>query len=207
MADHNVDPLPLTWERSFQLFEFYGPSSLPEFNSYKNASISADLEQLFKRIIALVPVHCSPQHHLQKIIDYVYGKTEKCPEPIEFPNKVRAIFYLIGDYYFKQRDFGRCIKFFQMDLCINPSRLDSWACLGLSYSAQLESKLNHCEKFKTETEFLDKAKYSSICFKKALEISPDPLMLWIEFGTFQYTVHSYCSRILKYESENLSMEK
>ncbi|KAJ8947583.1 hypothetical protein NQ318_010095 [Aromia moschata] len=207
LADHNVDPLPLTWERSFQLYEFYGPDRLPEFNSYKNASISTDLEQLLKRIIALVPPDCAPQQHLPKITDYIYGKTTKCPDPIEFPNKVRAIYYLIGDFHFKQREFGRCIKYFQMDLCINPHRLDSWACLGLSYTAQLDSKLNYCEKFKTETEFLDKAKYASICFERALSISPDPLMLWIEYGTFQYTVHSYCSRILKYESENLSMEK
>ncbi|KAJ8933152.1 hypothetical protein NQ314_014179 [Rhamnusium bicolor] len=207
LADHNVDPLPLTWERAFQLYEFYGPDRLPEFNSYKNASISADLEQLLKRIIALVPPECAPQHHLPKIMDFIHGKTDRCPDPIEFPNKVRAIYYLIGDFYFKQREFGGCIKYFQMDLCINPLRLDSWACLGLSYAAQLDSKLNYCEKFKSETEFLDKAKYASICFNKALTISPDPLMLWIECGTFQYTVHSYCSRILKYESENLSMEK
>lgn len=202
-----MDPLPLTWERSFQLYEFYGPGYLPEFNSYKNASISADLEQLLKRIIALVPQNCNPQQHLPQIMDYIHGKTEIPPEGITFPNKVRSIYYLIGDFYFKQREFGRCIKYFQMDLCINPLRLDSWACLGLSYAAQLDSKLNYCEKFKTDTEFLDKAKYATICFKKALEISPDPLMLWIECGTFQYTVHSYCSRVLKYESENFSMER
>ncbi|KAG5899799.1 hypothetical protein JTB14_006132 [Gonioctena quinquepunctata] len=193
LADHNVDPLPLSWERSFQLFEFYGPDCLPEFNSYKNASISSDLEQLLKRIIALVPTHCALQQHLPKIMDYIHGKTDKFPEGIDFPTR--------------SREFIKCIKYFQLDLCINPLRLDSWACLGLSYAAQLDTKLNHCEKFKTEMEFLEKAKYASICFQKALEICPDPLMLWIECGTFQYTVHSYCSRILKFESENLSMEK
>lgn len=160
-----------------------------------------------KRIIALVPPECAPQQHLPKIMDFIHGNVDECPDPIEFPNKVRSIYYLIGDFYFKQREFTRSIKYFQMDLCINPLRLDSWACLGLSYAAQLDSKLNYCQKFKSEMEFLDKAKYASVCFKKALTISPDHLILWIEYGTFQYTVHSYCSRILKYESENLSMEK
>ncbi|XP_056640755.1 calcineurin-binding protein cabin-1-like isoform X2 [Diorhabda sublineata] len=207
LADHNVDPLPLSWERATQLFEFYGPDQLPEFNSYKNASISADLEQLFKRIIALVPPNNAVQQHLPKIMDFIHGKTDKILDPVDFPRKVKPIYFLIGDFYFKQREFNKCIKYFQMDLCINPSRLDSWACLGLSYAAQLDTKLNHCEKFKSEMEFLDKAKYASICFKKALEICPDPLMLWIECGTFQYTVHAYCSRVLKYESENLSMER
>lgn len=207
LADHNVDPLPLSWERAFQLYEFYGPDCLPEFNSYKNASVSADLEQLLKRIIALVPASCSPQHHLPKITDYIHGDGDRCPEPIDFPMKVRAIYYLIGDFYFKQREFTRCIKYFQMDLCINPERLDSWACLALSYAAQLESKLTYCQKFKNETEFLDRARAASVCFQRALAIAPDHLVLWIEYGTFQYTAHSYCSRILKFESENLSMEK
>lgn len=31
-------------------------------------------------------------------------------------------------------------------------------------------------------------------------------MLWIEFGSFAYMLHSYCSRILKQASETLSME-
>ncbi|XP_072399616.1 uncharacterized protein [Diabrotica undecimpunctata] len=207
LADHNVDPLPLTWERACQLFEFYGPDHLPEFNSYKNASISADLEQLFKRIIALVPPSNALQHHLPKVMDYIHGKTDKMWESVDFPRKVKSIYFLIGDFYFKDRDFAKCIKFFQMDLCINPERLDSWACLGLSYAAQLDTKLNHCEKFKSEMEFLDKAKYASICFKRALDICPDPLTLWIECGSFQYNVHSYCSRVMKFESENLSMER
>ncbi|CAH0547224.1 unnamed protein product [Brassicogethes aeneus] len=206
LADHNVDPLSLTWERAFQLYEFYGPDCLPEFNSYKNVSITADLEQLLKRIIALVPPECDPKITLPKVTDYLSGKIDTLPEPLEFPNKVRAIYYLIGDYYFKQREFNRCMKYFQMDICINPLRLDSWACLGLGYSSQLDSKLNYCKKI-VESEFLDIAKSAQVCFKKALSLAPDHLMLWIECGSFEYMVHSYCSRLLKYESENFSMEK
>ncbi|XP_060519435.1 calcineurin-binding protein cabin-1-like isoform X2 [Cylas formicarius] len=207
LVDHNVTPLPLTWERSFQLYQYYAPDSLPEFNSYKNASISAELEQLLKRMIALVPTVYEFHSHLPKIMEYIHGKVDTIPEPVDFPNKVRAIYYLIGDYYFKQREFTKCIKYFQLDLCINPLRLDSWACLALSYVAQLDTKLNYCEKIKNETEFLDKANSAHICFKRALELAPDHLMLWIECGSFEYMVHSFCSRLIKYESENFNMEK
>lgn len=207
MADHNVDPLSLTWERSFQLYEFYGPDCLPEFNSYKNASISSDLEQLLKRIVVLVPNNCDPKTKLPKIIDYIHGRCDSLPGPMDFPNKIRAIYYLIADSYFKQRQFKECLKYFQMDLCINPLRLDSWACMGLSYVSQLENKLNYCKAIKNENDFLDKAKSAQICFRKALELCPDHLMLWIEFGSFEYMVHSFCSRLLKHESENFSMEK
>lgn len=115
--------------------------------------------------------------------------------------------WLPGDYYFKERDFARCIKYFQLDICINPLRVDSWAGLALSYVAQLENSLNYCEKLKNESEFFDKAKSAQICFRRALELDPENLVLWIECGSFEYLVHSFCSRLLKYESENFSMEK
>ncbi|EFA00717.1 hypothetical protein TcasGA2_TC003597 [Tribolium castaneum] len=207
LADHNVDPLPLTWERAFQLYDFYGPDCLPEFNSYRNASISSDLEQLLQRIIALVPPAMDPQPLLPKLTEFIQGKTTELPETVDFSNKVRAIYYLIGDYYFKQREFNRCLKYFMMDLCINPSRLDSWACIGLSYLSQLENRLNYCKKLKSEMEFLDKAKCAQVSFRKALDLEKDHIMLWIEFGSFEYMVHSFCSRVMKSESDTLSMER
>lgn len=223
--DHNVNPIPLTWERSFQLYHYYAPESLPEFNSYKSQSISADLEQLFRRIIDLVPSTLHLQEQVSKIERFIQGKTDVLPEPVDFPAKVKAIYYLLGlfhfwvktvfvekcgdlgDYYFKEREFARCIKYYQLDVGINPLRLDAWAALGLSYAAQLENSLNHCEKLKNESEFFDKAKSAQICFRKALELDPDNLVLWIECGSFEYLVHSFCSRLIKFESENFSMEK
>lgn len=148
-----------------------------------------------------------PQPHMSKLSDFIQGKTDELPDPIKFSTKVRAIYYLIGDYYFKQREFTRCIKYFLMDLCINPTRVDSWACVGLSYLSQLENKLNYCKKLRSEMEFLDKAKCAQISFRQALEIEKDHIMLWIEFGSFEYMVHSFCSRVMKSESDTLSMER
>lgn len=207
LADHNVDPLRLSWERSHQLYEFYCPDRLPEFDSYRSISISSDLEQLLQRISALVPPECDPQPLLPKITDFVNGVIDELPDPIDFPFKVKAIYYLLGDYYFKQSEVGRSMKYFLLDLCINPLRLDSWACLALAFSSQLESKLNHCERFKTENEFLDKAKSAQVCFKQALKLANEHITLWIEYGSFEYMVHSFCSRLLKYDSVNMSMEK
>lgn len=207
LADHNVNPLPLSWERAHQLYEFYCPDRLPEFDSYRSISISADLEQLLQRISALVPTECDPQPHLSKITDYVNGVADTIPEPINFPFKVKAIYYLLGDYYFKQNEVVTSIKYFLLDLCLNPLRIDTWACLALGMGSQLESKLNHCERFKSENEFLDKAKSAQICFRQALQLAGDHITLWIEFGSFEYMVHSFCSRILKYESDTMSMEK
>lgn len=73
LADHDVEPLTLTWEQSFQLYEFYAPEVLPEFNSFKNASISVDLEHLLLRITALVTSECNPSVSVPKIKDYLQG--------------------------------------------------------------------------------------------------------------------------------------
>ncbi|XP_031357687.1 calcineurin-binding protein cabin-1-like isoform X2 [Photinus pyralis] len=207
LADHNVNPLPLVWERAQQLYEFFCPDVLPEFDSYKSLSILSDVEQLLQRIIALVPGKCDPQPLVPKTSDFVHGHCDELPNPMGFPNKIRAAYYLLGDYYFKQNEIGRSVKYFLLDLCVNPLRLDTWADLALGIGSQLENKLNHCERFKNENDFFDKAKSACVCFKKALEIAPKHITLWIEFGAFEYMAHSFCSRLLKYDSDTFSIEK
>jgi hypothetical protein len=43
-----------------QLYQFYLPDELPEFDSYRVTSITADVECLLKRIAALIPPHYNP---------------------------------------------------------------------------------------------------------------------------------------------------
>ncbi|GJQ83227.1 hypothetical protein Trydic_g8826 [Trypoxylus dichotomus] len=207
LADHNVNPLPLTWERAQQVWDFFCPNALPEFDSYKNVSISFELEQLLQRITSLVPPECDPQPLVPKVMDYVNGISDVLPEPIDFPPKTRSMYYLLGDYHFKQSDVKKSYKYFLLDLCINPLRVDTWACMALGIASQLESKLNHCEKFKTESEFLDKAREVQVCFKQVLSLASDHITLWVEYGSFEYMMHAFCSRVLKSESDTLSMER
>lgn len=207
LADHNVAPLPLTWERAQQMCQFFCPESLPEFDSYKSISISAELEQLLQRIVNIVPKECDPQQTLLKVTEYIKGAAQEMPPPVEFPEKTRAIYYLLGDYFFKQSETKRSYKYFLLDLCVNPQRIDTWTGLSLGIHSQLETKLNHCERFKTEMEFIEKAKSGRICFQEALKLNDQHVTIWIEFGTFEYMVYSFCSRVLKYESDTLSMEK
>ncbi|KAF5296187.1 hypothetical protein FQA39_LY12641 [Lamprigera yunnana] len=207
LADHNVNPLPLLWERAQQLYEFYCPDVLPEFDSYKSLSVLSDVEQLLQRIIVLVPSECDPQPLMDKISEFVNGNSEELPIPMAFPNKIRAAYYLLGDYYFKQNEITRSVKYFLLDICINPLRLDTWADLALGIASQIENKLNHCERFKTDNEFFDKCKSACVCFKRALYIMPNHITLWIEYGAFEYMAHSFCSRLLKYDSDTFSIEK
>lgn len=43
-----------------QLYQFYLPDELPEFDSYRVTSITADVECLLKRIASLIPPHYNP---------------------------------------------------------------------------------------------------------------------------------------------------
>lgn len=41
-------------------------------------------------------------------------------------------------FYFQ----NKAIKFFLLDICANPTRVDSWACLALARGSLIDSKLN-----------------------------------------------------------------
>ena len=67
LADHGVNGVELTWERAIDLYNFVAPEELPEFDSYRVQSISADLEALFKRIIALSPPEYDPATYVGEL--------------------------------------------------------------------------------------------------------------------------------------------
>jgi hypothetical protein len=46
-------------------------------------------------------------------------------------------------------------------------------------------------------EFLRQASAAQRCFQRALDIEANHSLMWIEYGSFVYMVHSFCSRLLK----------
>jgi len=50
---------------------------------------------------------------------------------------------------------------------------------------------------KSEMEFLRQASTAQRCFQRALDIDATHSLMWIEYGSFVYMVHSFCSRLLK----------
>jgi hypothetical protein len=60
-----------------QLYQFYLPDELPEFDSYRVTSISADVECLLRRIAALVPPHYKPGDTFS-ILYFVFKKEKPC---------------------------------------------------------------------------------------------------------------------------------
>uniref|UniRef100_A0A1B0D171 Uncharacterized protein n=1 Tax=Phlebotomus papatasi TaxID=29031 RepID=A0A1B0D171_PHLPP len=147
IEEHEATQIELTWERAMQLFEIYRPDHLPEFDSYKVDSITADLEQLLQRILNLTPKELNVPAAAYTIKDFISGESTSLPEYSlvpAFPARISSIFYLLADYYFKNRDFSKTVKYYVQDLSLNPCRFDAWAGLALSKATKLEGKLNSC---------------------------------------------------------------
>ncbi|XP_059614787.1 calcineurin-binding protein cabin-1-like [Phlebotomus argentipes] len=209
IEEHESTQSELTWEKAMQLFEIYRPDNLPEFDSYKVDSITTDLEQLFQRILALTPKDINILAAANTIKEFINGDSTTLPEyslVSAFPMRVASIFYLLADHYFKNRDFTKSIRYYIQDLALNPCRFDAWAGLALSKATKLETKLNSCIPFNTK-DFLIQSEETLRCFQQCIKLNETHIAVWIEYGTFAYTLHSYCSRNLKQTSETLSMER
>ncbi|GFT23499.1 calcineurin-binding protein cabin-1, partial [Nephila pilipes] len=203
LQEHNARQIPLTWEKACLIFQYFKPNVLPEFDSYRTSTVSAELESLLKRISALVPPEQDPTTRVDNYTAYIEGVTEKCPEA-PFKDKpvsdvVKDLYYLLGDYYFKNKEFSKAIKFYLMDICISPDRQDSWAGMALSRSSQLDQKLNSYE-LRNESTIYRKSVAALKCFEHSLELDSTTTSLWIEHGSLAYILHSHASRQLKQEA-------
>ncbi|XP_071040839.1 calcineurin-binding protein cabin-1 isoform X2 [Parasteatoda tepidariorum] len=203
LQEHNSKQISLTWERAATIFQYFKPNILPEFDSYRTSTISAELESLLKRITSLVPPDEDPTTCFDTYTAYIEGATDRCPDP-PFGNKtmsplVKDLYYLLGDYYFKNKEFSKAIRLYLMDICINPDRQDSWAGMALSRSSQLDQKLNSYE-LRNESTIYRKSSAALRCFEHALELDPTTTSLWIEHGSLAYILHSHASRQLKQDN-------
>ncbi|CAG5056869.1 unnamed protein product [Parnassius apollo] len=206
LVDHNVTSYSLDWKRAQQLYEIFRPHVLPALEG-KVSGITVDVEQLFHRILALLPLECDPTKYLPEIEKYVKGVENKLPAvPPLLPYKMKDIYFLLGDYYFKKEEGKMAVKFNMLDVILNNDRLESWAEISLAKAVNLERVLNSCKNLNNEREFLNQAKSTIRCFKRSLDLDPTHSDMWLEYGNFVYTVHSFCSRLLKQASESLSME-
>ncbi|XP_038221203.1 calcineurin-binding protein cabin-1-like [Zerene cesonia] len=205
IADHNATAQTLNWAKAQQIYEIYRPLQLPALEG-KLSGISADTELLFHRILGLLPPECDPQKYIPQLEKYVKGIESKLPVfPPLLPFKMKDIYFLLGDYYFKKEERDMSIKYNMLDIIINRDRFISWAQISLAKALNLVRILNSCQNLNNEREFLTPAKSTLRCYQRSLEIEPDSNIL-IEYGNFAYAVHSFCSRLLKQASELLSME-
>ncbi|XP_017876030.1 calcineurin-binding protein cabin-1-like [Ceratina calcarata] len=207
IEEHGVHAMEVTWEGAQLLFDFYKPKQIPEYNSPKTLTISADTEALFKRIMKLIPPESDPNGVIDEMMSYIMGERETMPTVKKhLPHSMSTIYYLLADFYFKNCKWNAAVRYYLLDLCFHPSRYSSWTGLALSSGTIIEVWLN---KYKpvNEDKLLAKAKLTQSSYQHAVELDSCNHVIWTEYGAFAYIVHSFCSRLLKQETDTLSMER
>ncbi|XP_041793310.1 calcineurin-binding protein cabin-1 isoform X5 [Chelmon rostratus] len=200
LEDHSSPQVELLWADALFMFQYFKPKSLPEFDSYKTSTVSAELANLLRRFAGIAPSSDTPVLTMDEVAAYIEGMTEKAPCLPEgsapAPPITDEIYYLLADYHFKNKEQSKAIKFYMHDICVCPNRFDSWAGMALARASRIQEKLNSNE-LKSDVPIWKHSQAVLNCFKRALEIDGSNLSLWIEYGTISYALHSFASRQLK----------
>ena len=199
----------LQWSRALLLYRHHRPRKLPEHDDVKTASITLDTENLLRRIVALIPSRVQVERRKGAAMDYLAGKTKRMKglrKLAGLPEEARDLFYLLADFTFKSNsEMDRAIEFYATDLTFNPERFDTWAALALAQGSKMDHKLNSCREV-SPAAMLGEIESVERCFAQCLRINGLNSNLWIEFGNFSYSVHSYISRTLHNSADSLNMD-
>ncbi|XP_051510129.1 calcineurin-binding protein cabin-1 isoform X1 [Myxocyprinus asiaticus] len=200
LEDHSATQVELHWNDAIFMFEYLKPKTLPEFDSYKTSTVSADLANLLRRLSGIIPRDDGPTLTVDDVSAYIEGGAIKVPALPEgaspAPPVVNELYYLLADYHFKNKEQSKAIKFYMHDICVCPNRFDSWAGMALARASRIQDKLNSNE-LRSDGPIWKNSLAVLTCFKRALEIDSSNLSLWIEYGTMSYALHSFASRQLK----------
>ncbi|XP_056273916.1 calcineurin-binding protein cabin-1 isoform X2 [Pseudoliparis swirei] len=200
LEDHSSPQVELLWCDALFMFQYFKPKSLPEFDSYKTSTVSAELANLLRRFAGIAPTSDTPILTMDEVAAYIEGMTEKVPCLPEgsapAPLIINEIYYLLADYHFKNKEQSKAIKFHMHDICVCPDRFDSWAGMALARASRIQEKLNSNE-LKSDAPIWKHSQAVLNCFKRALVIDSSNLSLWIEYGTISYSLHTFASRQLK----------
>ncbi|XP_069475989.1 calcineurin-binding protein cabin-1 isoform X2 [Ambystoma mexicanum] len=209
LEEHSVQQVELVWEDALFMFDYFKPKTLPEFDSYKTSTVSADLANLLKKIASTVPRTGKPRLSMECVSAYIEGTCTRVPTLPEgadaFPAVLNELYYLLADYHFKNKEQSKAIKFYMHDICICPNRFDSWAGMALARASRIQDKLNSNE-LRSDGLIWKQSSPVLNSFKRALELDSSNLSLWIEYGTMSYTLHSFASRQLKQWKAKLPAE-
>lgn len=67
----------LLWSDALFMFQYFKPKSLPEFDSYKTSTVSAELANLLRRFAGIAPTSDAPTLTMDEVAAYIEGMTEK----------------------------------------------------------------------------------------------------------------------------------
>lgn len=204
---HTSPHIELKWAHCEQVYVYSEPTdSMPEFDSNaRQRGITPDMRDFFLRIKHLVPRELKPLRRSVRITDYLNGEDVNLEDEevlgeedvVETPPRIlTTIYYLLADWYFKNRDFANARKYYIFDLAYNPRRFDAWAGLALSTNYQLDQLL--IEGVRPNEAKYQRTAFAVVqCFEQAMKLDGSNSKLWIEFGFAAYSIASNMGRLVK----------
>ena len=203
-VDHGVSNVQLTLELAKKIYNFYEPDQL--YNPMeKTKHISADTFDLMTQTVGLFETDLTKTETFllikmsmdqDKIASY-----EGLEVSLEISN-FRDIFYLCGDYLWKYDEFVQAVDWFVCDLTINPSRIQSWLCLGLCWLSIAEDRFNHAQSdLKVVVESI--APKAVLCFDHYMSKSTTAFDVASEYSIFLYTIASFYNQVAGALADNV----
>lgn len=205
VAGHKAQRVPILWEHSEIIYPYFEPDELPTYMSLlRKVGISGELEPVLKEIALAAPDNISPLGKVHIIEQFINAGEPIRNLDIESNDVTKNIYYLLADYYFKNKDFTRAKEYYNYDLVINPDRFDSWAASGLIRANGVDRALSGgaiTTKDFVEGPFHDLVDSAIRCFEQATRLKPNEAKatLWIEFGNLTYNLVSLASRLFVYD--------
>lgn len=69
--------MELLWSDALFMFRYFKPKSLPEFDSYKTSTVSAELANLLRRFASIAPPSDAAVLTMEEVAAYIEDTTEK----------------------------------------------------------------------------------------------------------------------------------
>lgn len=205
VSGHKSPRVPISWEHGVTIYPYFEPDELPTYMSLlRKVGISSEIEPVLNEIALAAPDHLSPLKKVEVIERFINFGEPITAIQIESSDVTKNIYYLLADYYFKNKDFARAKEYYNYDLVINPDRFDSWAASGLIRANGVDKALSEgaitTQDF-VEGPFHDLVDSAIRCFEQATKLRPNEAKatLWIEFGNLTYNLVSLAARLFVYD--------
>lgn len=179
--------IKMSWDNCLFIYNYVQPDDLPEFDTAnKSNTITSEIRDLLLQIVDLIPNSHHPKNYLDNLDDYLNnGKSLQQTRNFQPHQITQDIFYLIADYYFKNKEFDKAIQYYRLDICASHHRFDSWAAIALITTSTIEEQiLNDTPAYYDADSIYLKSVQSIRCFSNALRLDRENTKIWIEFGAF-----------------------
>ncbi|XP_053204263.1 uncharacterized protein LOC128388827 [Panonychus citri] len=212
LSAHQGAGVSLHWKDIRTIYNHFIPKTLPTFDSETSKSISANVEELLRNLLPLVPENLNPERFSNSFKEFIdHGKSIEPPSIIPKNHVTQDLYYYLADYYLKNKEFKKAVQFYILDLILNRNRFDSWAGCALAITSQIDqySSTNGRVFYSSTHQVLLLGKKAFRCFNEATRLKESESKVSFEYGKFAYNIASYISRVIKFGPvlENSQKEK